>query len=99
MTMDADLPEPWERCCMRSSRDPPRLGAFVLNRGDAASRVDLDAFSASYQRASRQPRVGRRHVDHLRYGLELLNRWARGAIPGEPPILRQLAARPGHGGP
>ena len=56
--------------------------AFVLNRGDRGLLSSLDALPA--QAASAQP-GGRTsiaaHVDHLRYGFSLLNRWAKGEDP------------------
>ena len=52
---------------------------WALNPGDPGLIASLDALSASA--ASERP-GGRSsvaaHVDHLRYGLELLNRWASG---------------------
>ncbi|MGH9371673.1 MAG: hypothetical protein ACRD15_09100 [Vicinamibacterales bacterium] len=61
---------------------PADTGAFVLNRGDRGLLASLDALSA--EMASAQP-GGRSsvaaHVDHLRYGIELLNRWARSDDP------------------
>ena len=60
----------------------PRDAAFVLNRGDRGLLSSLEQISA--ETASDQP-AGRAsvaaHVDHLRYGLSLLNRWARGENP------------------
>ena len=61
---------------------PPGSFAYVLNPGDRGLLASLDELSA--EAASAQP-GGRSsiaaHVDHLRYGLELLNRWARGEDP------------------
>lgn len=61
---------------------PPASGAFVLNRGDRGLRASLAALSA--EAASARP-AGRSsvaaHVEHLRYGFELRNRWARGEDP------------------
>jgi hypothetical protein len=61
---------------------PASSGAFVLNRGDPGILGSLDALSA--EAASARP--GNRssvaaHVEHLRYGFELRNRWARGEDP------------------
>ena len=60
----------------------PADAAFVLNRGDRGLLSSLEELSA--ETASLRP-DGRAsvaaHVDHLRYGLSLLNRWARGANP------------------
>lgn len=60
--------------------DGPRPdAAFILNPDDRGLLASLDALSADA--ASERP-GGRSsvaaHVDHLRYGLELLNRFARG---------------------
>src|SRR5919106_106869 len=61
---------------------PSKNAAFVLNRGDRGLLASLDALPADA--ASARP-GGRSsvaaHVDHLRYGFELLNRWARGENP------------------
>lgn len=57
----------------------PRGDAFFLNTGDRGLIASLDALSA--ETASARP-GGRSsvasHVEHLRYGFELLNREARG---------------------
>jgi len=67
---------------LREVLDGPPDTAFVLTRGDQGLLAALDALSA--EDASAQP-GGRSsvaaHVDHLRYGLHLLNRWARGEDP------------------
>jgi hypothetical protein len=61
---------------------PSPEAAFVLNRGDRGLLASLAALSA--EAASARP-GGRSsvaaHVDHLRYGFHLLNRWARGESP------------------
>jgi hypothetical protein len=61
---------------------PAESGAYVLNPGDRGLLASLDGLSA--EGASIQPE-GRAsvaaHVDHLRYGFSLLNRWARGEDP------------------
>jgi hypothetical protein len=61
---------------------PPGPEAFVLNPGDRGLLASLDALSATdaSQRVSGRSSVAA-HVDHLRYGLELLNRWTRGENP------------------
>lgn len=56
--------------------------AFMLNPGDAGLLRSLDALSA--EAASRGHAGGASvaaHVDHLRYGLSLMNRWAAGENP------------------
>lgn len=56
--------------------------AFMLNTGDVGLLRSLDAISA--EAASRSTQGGASiaaHVDHLRYGLSLLNAWSGGANP------------------
>ena len=57
--------------------------AWVLNRQDHGLISSLGRMSAD--KASAVPVAGgasiAAHVDHLRYGLELLNRWSRGEKP------------------
>jgi hypothetical protein len=56
---------------------------WVLNRGDLGLLRSLDTLSASAASAA-APAGGASiaaHVDHLRYGFELLNRWSRGENP------------------
>jgi hypothetical protein len=53
-------------------------GAFILNSGDAGLLASLDRLSAAD--ASRSVNDGATiaaHAQHLRYGLGLMNRWAR----------------------
>src|SRR5689334_2963351 len=60
----------------------PRARTYMLNRGDTGLLAALDRLSASA--ASATPGGGASiaaHVDHLRYGLSLLNRWAAGTPP------------------
>jgi hypothetical protein len=60
----------------------PDQEAYVLNRGDLGMLRSLDKLSASD--ASRQTTTGSSiaaHVDHVRYGLSLMNRWAAGENP------------------
>ena len=61
---------------------PGQDACFVLNRGDRGLLASLDGLSAAA--ASQRP-DGRSsvaaHVDHLRYGFELMNRWVRGEDP------------------
>lgn len=57
-------------------------GAYVLNRGDVGllrSLEKLDAAAASRPNATGSSIAA--HVDHVRYGLSLLNRWAAGEDP------------------
>ncbi len=60
-----------------------RESAWVLNPEDPGLLRSLDKLSAEAASA-RAPNGGSSiaaHVDHLRYGLELLNRWSRGENP------------------
>ena len=62
---------------------PPGDTAFIVNPGDAGLLRSLDALTAA--EASVAPAGGGApicaHVDHLRYGISLLNRWRRGEDP------------------
>ena len=59
---------------------PPGEEAYVLNPGDVGLLRQLDSIDAST--ASKRPASGKppiaAHVDHLHFGLALLNRWAAG---------------------
>jgi hypothetical protein len=60
----------------------PGAGAYILNAHDAGLLRSLDKVSAAA--ASAVTRTGSSiaaHVDHLRYGLSLMNRWAAGENP------------------
>jgi hypothetical protein len=60
----------------------PLDGAYMLNRGDPGLLRSLDKLSATA--ASKLTGNGSSiaaHVDHLRYGLSLMNRWAAGENP------------------
>ncbi len=57
---------------------PRQGGAFILNSGDIGLLRSLDALSAAD--ASRSANGGASiaaHAQHVRYGLSLMNRWAR----------------------
>jgi len=57
----------------------PRASTYMLNRGDEGLLNSLDRLSASAaSTASGGGAPIAAHVDHLRYGLSLLNRWAAG---------------------
>lgn len=63
----------------------PSARTYVLNQGDQGLFASLDRLSAAA--ASARPGDGpsiAAHVDHLRYGLSLLNRWADGVSPPWP---------------
>jgi hypothetical protein len=60
----------------------PEAGTFVLNPGDPGLLNRLDDLSAAAaSAASHGGGTIAAHVDHLRYGLSLLNRWAGGENP------------------
>jgi len=57
-------------------------GAYILNRGDAGLLRSLDKLTA--QDASASTAGGATiaaHIDHVRYGLSLMNRWSAGENP------------------
>jgi hypothetical protein len=57
---------------------PGRDGAFVLNSGDAGLLRSLDKISADdASRSVNQGATIAAHAQHLRFGLSLMNRWAR----------------------
>jgi DinB superfamily len=59
---------------------PPGNEAFVLNPGDPGLLRQLDTIDAGT--ASKRPMPGKTtiaaHVDHIHFGLSILNRWAAG---------------------
>src|SRR5947207_1511176 len=59
---------------------PPGQEAYLLNPGDPGLLRQLDTIDAAA--ASRRPMPGKTtiaaHVDHVRFGLSILNRWAAG---------------------
>lgn len=60
----------------------PLTAAYMLNRGDPGLLRSLDKLSATA--ASKLTGNGSSiaaHVEHLRYGLSLMNRWAAGENP------------------
>ena len=57
----------------------PSVGTFMLNRGDLGLLHALDRISAtSASTTNTGGATIAAHTDHIRYGLELLNRWAGG---------------------
>lgn len=60
----------------------PEAGAFMLNPGDPGLLRSLDQLSAEAASASSDGGATiAAHVDHLRYGLSLMNRWTAGENP------------------
>jgi hypothetical protein len=59
---------------------PPGQEAYVLNPGDPGLLRQLDSIDASA--ASKRPMPGKStiaaHIDHLHFGLSILNRWMAG---------------------
>lgn len=62
------------------SPDPARR-TYVLNQGDTGLLVSLERLSAAAASARQDGPSIAANVDHLRYGLSLLNRWANGTLP------------------
>jgi hypothetical protein len=61
---------------------PPGAGAYMLNRGDIGLLRSLDKLSSDDASTSVDGRATiAAHVDHLRYGLSLMNRWSAGEDP------------------
>jgi hypothetical protein len=60
----------------------PQSEAYMLNRGDAGLLHSLDKLSATAASAATpHGSTIAAHVDHLRYGLSLMNRWNAGENP------------------
>ena len=60
----------------------PQSEAYMLNRGDAGLLRSLDKLSAIAASATTPNGSSiAAHVDHLRYGLSLMNRWSAGENP------------------
>ena len=60
----------------------PRSGAYMLNPGDAGLLTSLDSLSAAAASATDSGGAPiAAHVDHLCYGLSLMNRWSAGENP------------------
>ena len=59
-------------------------GGYMLNGGDAGLLRSLEKLSAA-EASARTPTGSSiaAHVDHLRYGLSLMNRWSQGENPFE----------------
>lgn len=62
----------------------PKARTFVLNQGDAGLLASLDRLPAAAASTTRDGSSIAAHVDHLRYGLSLLNGWAAGRHPPWP---------------
>lgn len=63
----------------------PRARTYVLNQGDVGLLASLDRLSAAAASATQDGGSSiAAHVDHLRYGFSLLNRWGDGVSPPWP---------------
>jgi hypothetical protein len=62
----------------------PHARTYVLNQGDEGLLASLARLSATAASATHHGSSIAAHVDHLRYGLSLLNRWATGTPPPWP---------------
>jgi len=61
------------------------LSTYVLNQGDDGLLASLDRLSAADASATHRGGASiAAHVDHLRYGFSLFNRWADGVSPPWP---------------
>lgn len=61
----------------------PKQGAYILNSGDAGMLASIDRLSAAdASHRSDEGATIAAHVEHVRYGLSLMNRWA--AEGGDP---------------
>jgi hypothetical protein len=61
---------------------PPAEAAYMLNRGDSGLLRSLDKLTAREASAGVPGGASiAAHVDHLRYGLLLMNRWTAGENP------------------
>ena len=78
--MPSNLPDTLAKLFGELIEGPAPKAAWMLNPGDDGLLRSLDKLSASA--ASALPASGgasiAAHVDHVRYGLSLMNRWARG---------------------
>ena len=63
----------------------PKARTYVLNQGDRGLLASLDGLSAAAASATHDGGSSiAAHVDHLRYGFSLLNRWGDGVSPPWP---------------
>src|SRR4051795_66331 len=63
---------------------PGMTAAYMLNRGDSGLLASLDKLTAGDASAAVPGGASvAAHVDHVRYGLSLMNRWSAGENPFE----------------
>jgi hypothetical protein len=73
--LDRSLPSLWRELVYGA----PAEGTFILNPKDVGLLASLDGLSASEASTARDSGATiAAHVEHLRFGLSLLNRWAGG---------------------
>ena len=78
---------------VQGSRDP-RARTYVLNQGDEGLLASLDRLSAAAASSTHAGGASiAAHVDHLRYGFSLVNRWADGSPPPWPDMDWTLSWR------
>jgi hypothetical protein len=79
-TTDATFQRALSKLLIEIFNGPPGDEAYILNPGDPGLLRQLELIDAST--ASSRPMPGKTtiaaHVDHVHYGLTLLNRWAAG---------------------
>lgn len=69
---------------VEGSREPG-ASSYVLNQGDGGLLASLDRLSAAAASATHGGGASiAAHVDHLRYGFSMVNRWADGVSPPWP---------------
>jgi len=80
MTTDGIFQQALSKLLAEILEGAPARESYVLNPGDPGLLRQLDTLSAAT--ASQRPMPGQTtiaaHVDHVHYGLTLLNRWAQG---------------------
>ena len=77
--MPAEIPAALVTLWSQVVHGPSAAAAYLLNRGDRGLLGSLRTLSAETASARPEGRSSvAAHVDHVRYGLELLNRWAEG---------------------
>ena len=78
MELSSLLPEVLSSLFRELVEGPPGDMAFIVNPGDRGLLASLASLSAAQASARGNGRSSASHVQHLTYGLHLLNRWAGG---------------------
>ncbi|HEY0929046.1 MAG TPA: hypothetical protein VGE27_03925 [Gemmatimonas sp.] len=77
-----DVAETLSTLCSELVNGVPESGGFVLNRGDKGLLASLDKISAADASVVHDGGASiAAHVEHVRYGLSLMNRWSAGENP------------------